>query len=153
VPPGPNCWHLELTSFVGISLGASHTYARLDPGTADEAGRDNYDDFTIERVLTAEDAQALVDRDNTFQWSAGMTIRGFDTADEAIAAATAVFNALSRAGDSLVLYSDEDERLLAGPEGLEHAWPSRMGAGCTTRRLTALVERSGEGWALRNLEE
>jgi hypothetical protein len=63
--PGPKQWWLELSSFRGISFGATHTYARLDPGGAGPTGGNDFDDFRIERTLTAADAQALTARDST----------------------------------------------------------------------------------------
>lgn len=152
--PGPKQWWLELSSFRGISMGATHTYAKLDGGGAGPTGGNDFDDFRIERILTADDAEALTAKDPTFTWTAGDTTRGFDTADEAKAAALAVWHAVKDSGDAVVLHKlhTGEDVLLEGPADVEFIHATKFGYGTTCRSLAAVVRRSPSGWEFDHAE-
>lgn len=146
--PGPKQWRLELSSFRGISFGATHSYARLDAGGAGPTGGNDFDDFRIERILTAADAEALTANDPTYTWHEGDTIKGFDTEDEARAAALVVWRALAEDGDAVVLHKVHtgEDVMLDGPADVEFIHATRFGYGTTARTLTAVVRRCDSGW-------
>lgn len=152
--PGPKLWHLHLSTWAGLSIGATHTYARLDPGTAGDDGRNDYDEIRVERYLTEEEVRLRNERDKAFVWEVDFPTQGFDTAEDATAAALVIFDAVKDDGDSLSTYSlHEDGTLLAGPEGNPHLSPHHFGGDCRSRLVTIVVRRGDDGWVYVGEEE
>lgn len=104
-------WWLHITSFRGISVGATHFYAELrtPTGTA-----------RLTHPLSAAEAAALTARDN-FDWEPGWPTERFDTREDVTAAALAVFTALAEPGCVLLAgnaASAQPQPVLAGPPEL-----------------------------------
>lgn len=104
----PLLWHLEVSTFRGISIGATHFYGRL---------RGPEINYEISKVLTRAEAKELSDKDD-FTWRAGQTTNRFDTRDDVIAAGIVAWRSVAGERDLLIkgLSSRaEPLRPLAGP--------------------------------------
>jgi len=69
---------LEITSFIGISLGATHYYGKL---VGDVDGK--YNKADLKRTLTAAGADGLTERHGDgYAYRAGQAVENFDTKEE-----------------------------------------------------------------------
>jgi len=87
-------WHLDVSSYRGITPGASHYYGCV---------RD--DDFEgprheVEHVLDAAGAKELSAYDD-YPWEAGMETGRFNSKDDLIAAALVIFEEVAAPGERL----------------------------------------------------
>ena len=110
---------LEITSFVGFSVGASHFYAHITG--YDENNK--YKRIELSRILTDETAIEYNRRENrrrglttNYTYKPGMKVNGFDTRDEAINQARKDFKIFFPEAKKLILgnpaFSSEHQEIL-----------------------------------------
>jgi hypothetical protein len=111
---------LEITSFIGISLGASHYYGKI-VGDVD----DKYAKVDLKRTLTTAGAAELTERHgDDYTYRAGQSVEGFDTKEEIIALAKATYKDHFPGAKVLVLgryVYGGPHPVLDGPDGLAEA--------------------------------
>jgi hypothetical protein len=86
---------LRISTFKGISIGAEHWYGKLqysEPFRSSWSSNDptNFKTVTVERAMTAEEADVLTEKDG-FGWLAGDMTSRFDTIELLDAAAIPIF--------------------------------------------------------------
>lgn len=87
-------WHLDITSYRGITWVASHYYGCVRDDDFDGPRHD------VLRVLDEAGAKEL-SRYDDFPWKAGDDTGRFDSRDELIAAALVIFNEVAAPGETL----------------------------------------------------
>lgn len=79
--------HLEVSSYIGISLGATHFYGKL----VREDGQGQLETVYLMRKLTARDATEMNKSDPDRTWRAGQSYDGYNTTQDIIDQALAEY--------------------------------------------------------------